>query len=264
MRILCLVKFVPDPDHFSYDYERNILIREQVTLTVNPDDARALAFALKLKAERPDAHIEIVSMAPASAINYMRDLLQRGADRGVLLSDRLYAGSDTFVTAHIIARYLRSALYDVILCGTHSFDGDTAHIPSQLAELLGVTHLSGVASIDADSLYTGRVQCEVSDEETVSRYQVELPAILSVSGESKYKLPFIKYADLEKNVDEQITILTNQDLRFSADEVGLRGSLTSVSRTFVKVLDKKNAARVQCDDAGIEQVWQFLHAKGFV
>ncbi len=106
MKLVCLVKFVPDVDSFQYDYERNVLIREKVRLLLNPDDACAVAFALKVKARRPDTVIEVVTMAPTSVKPHMEDLLRLGVDRGTILSDPAFAGSDTYATSKVLARHL--------------------------------------------------------------------------------------------------------------------------------------------------------------
>jgi len=132
MRLICLVKFVPDVDSYQYDFENNALIREKARLQLNPDDVCAVAFALRVKAAHPDTMIEVVTMAPSVVTPHLADLLRIGVDRGTLISDRIFAGSDTYATATILARYLATRDFDAILSGTHAIDGDTSHIPAQL------------------------------------------------------------------------------------------------------------------------------------
>ena len=116
-------------DHFTYDYEKNILVRENQRSVLNPDDACAAAAALELK-KKVDAQVTAVTMGPESSRKYMEDLLRRGADRGVLIQqDADYRGSDTYVTAKILAGYLEKEGFDLIFCGTRTLDGDTSHIP---------------------------------------------------------------------------------------------------------------------------------------
>lgn len=126
MKIICLIKFIPDVDNFTYDYEKNVLVRENVKLILNPEDACALAFALRIKEKNHETFVEIVSMAPQSTIPLIEDLLRLNVDKATLISDKLYVGSDTYVTSKIIAKYLRKEEYDFILTGSHSLDGDTA------------------------------------------------------------------------------------------------------------------------------------------
>lgn len=264
MKIICLVKFIPDIENFIYDYEKNILVRENVNLILNPDDSCALALALKIKEKKTETTVEIVSMAPLSIIPHLKDLLRRNVDKATLVSDKSFVGSDTYVTSKIITRYLEGEKFDFILSGTHSLDGDTSHIPAQLAELLQISQMSNIVNIQEENLGKESVVVEVDSEKTFSKYEIELPAILSVRKESKYKLPFVKYKDLELDVNDKLSVVTNQELAFSEDEVGLEGSLTKVARTYVKKLDKKEKVIVRNDDEGIEVVYQFLKAKGFV
>nr|MBK5236951.1 electron transfer flavoprotein subunit beta/FixA family protein [Clostridium sp.] len=152
MKIICLVKFVPDVDNFTYDYEKNVLVRENMKLILNPEDGCALAFALRIKGKNTEAFVEIVSMGPQSTIPLIEDLLRINADKATLISDKLYVGSDTYVTSKIIAKYLRDKEYDFILTGSHSLDGDTAHIPAQLAEILQISQLSNIVKVYEESL----------------------------------------------------------------------------------------------------------------
>ncbi|GLC31812.1 electron transfer flavoprotein subunit beta/FixA family protein [Clostridium omnivorum] len=264
MKIICLCKFVPDVDNFKYDYEKNVLVRENVKLILNPDDACALAFALRIKEKYKDTFVEIVSMAPLSIIPYLEDLLRRNVDKATLISDRLYAGSDTYVTSKIIARYLEDEEYDFILTGTHSLDGDTAHIPSQIAELLQIAQLSNIVKVYEESLDNDSIVVQVDCEKNTTKYEIALPCVLSIGKESKYKLPFIKYKDLELDVKDRILVLSNEELGFSENEVGLEGSLTKVNRTYTKEFLKKEKVTVHNDDEGIEVVYKFLKDKGFV
>ncbi len=264
MKIVCLVKFIPDVENFLYDYEKNVLIRENVKLILNPDDAAALAFVLKIKEKDPETFIEIVSMAPTSVIPYIEDLLRRDVDKATLISDRLYVGSDTYITSKILARYLQKEEFDCILTGTHALDGDTSHVPSQIGELLDINQMSGIVKVDEDLFRKNVAVVEVDNDGVLSKYEIELPAILSLQKESKYKLPYIKYKDLERDVSEKISIISNQDLAFEKDEVGIKGSLTKVSRTYVKKIEQKDKIVVRNDDSGVDVVYTFLKEQGFV
>lgn len=264
MKIVCLVKFIPDVENFTYDYEKNVLVRENVKLILNPEDGCALAFALKVKEKNPDTTVEIVTMAPESVIPLLEDLLRRNIDKATLISDKLYVGSDTYVTSKIIAKYFEDEEFDLILTGTHSLDGDTAHIPSQVAELMQLCQLSNIVRVYEESLDNETVIVLVDGEKTSAKYEMALPCVLSIGKDSKYKLPFVKYKNIELYVKDRIAVITNEELGFSKAEVGLEGSLTKVNRTFVKKLDKKEKVVVRNDEEGIEVVYKFLKAKGFV
>ena len=264
MKIVSLVKFTPDVENFVYDYEKNVLVRENVRMVLNPDDACALAFALKIKEKNPDTYIEAVTMAPKSIIPQLEDLLRLNVDKATLLSDKLYVGSDTYVTSSILGKYLNGTEFDCILTGTHAIDGDTAHVPAQVAELLGLCQMSNVTEIEEASFGQNSAVLEVDEETAWAKYEIDLPAVISFQKERRYKLPYIKYADLSKDVRDRIEIIDNETLRFQPNEVGIKGSLTQISSTFVKTLEKKKKLVVKSDEEGIELVYSFLKEKGFV
>jgi Electron transfer flavoprotein, beta subunit len=264
MKIICLIKFVPDVNNFLYDYEKNVLVRENVDLILNPDDSCALAFALKLKKSKADVTVEVVTMAPMSIRGRLKDMIKIGVDRAVLISDKQYQGSDTYATSLIIGEYLKEQTYDLLLAGTHSLDGDTAHVPAQLAELLDLEYMSYVTGISQEGLEEGRIRFTTDYDQMISEFEAKLPMLLSISKESRYKLPFVRYKDLELEVDNQIFVLSNQDLQLCASEIGLQGALTKVEKTYRPEYKKKKNIVVQNDEIGIETVYQFLKEKGFL
>jgi len=255
MKILCLIKFVPDVEDFQH--------REKATLVLNPDDACALAYALMIKRMEPSTVIEVVTMAPRSVQGQMEDLVRRKIDRATLISDRLFGGSDTLVTSTVLARYLQKADYDVILTGTHSLDGDTSQVPAQVAERCGLPHLSNIIALDQGSFVAGRPVVQV-DHDAVLSFAVELPAVLGLVKESGYKLPYVAYADLKNDVSAQVSVVSCAELGFEPGEVGLEGSKTRVRRTFVKKRTKKPRLEVRVDAAGIETVHAYLKEHGFL
>ncbi len=263
-QIVCLAKFTPDIKNFVYDYEKNILVRENVNLILNPDDACAISLALKLKEKWDDVHIRVVSMGPKGTMNLVRDLLRLGVDEATLLSDAAFAGSDTFATSHVLGSYLDTVEYDLVLTGTHTLDGDTAHVPSQIADYLSLAQMVGITDFHLDACTRQAMQFDVKQEDHIFTYQVQLPALLGVAAESKMKLPFVRYDDLEKFVDDKITILGNDTLGVPAEVLGLKGSPTRVVKTHVKELEKKENISVQVNEEGVETVYQFLKAKGFI
>ena len=264
MNLICILKYVPDVDNFQYDYIQNRLIRENSRLLLNPDDACAVAFALKVKASRPDTYIHIITMAPTTVKPHMEDLLRLGVDRGTILSDPLFAGSDTYVTSKILAQYLAKLDIDCLLSGTHAIDGDTSHVPSQLAEYLELNQMSGIINIDADYFNEKSVMFDVETEYDITTYKMDFPAILSISRESHYKLPYPKRQDLEKDVSDRLQIIGNSTLCLNENEVGLKGSPTRVAATYPKSFNSKGGIVVDDDDAGVDLVYDFLKEKGFL
>lgn len=264
MKIICVVKFVPDVDHFNYDFEENRLIREGKRLIMNPDDASAAACSLKLKEKWPDVSVHIVTMGPMSIKPNIEDLIRMGADTGTILSDPDFAGSDTYATGKVISEYLKSQHYDYIFTGTSSLDGETSHVPAQIAEWLGLQQLSGITKLEQMSGDYQTVRVEVDNGEETFLYEMNAPAVLSFSRESKYKLPFIRKENLYRDVSGQMYLLGRKELLLEKNETGLEGSLTRVVETYVRNYQKKDSLIVQADEAGVDLVYRYLKEKGIL
>ena len=264
MKLICIIKFVPDVDNFKYDFEHNTLIRENVRLKINPDDAACVAFSLKVKEKQPDTYIEVVTMAPGSVNSHMEDLLRLGVDKATILSDKAFAGSDTYATSKVLARYLSSQTYDCIFTGTHALDGDTSHVPAQIAERLGLNQLSAITGVNLERFSETEGYVVVEQDESLLTYRIALPAVLSLTRESGYKLPYVKRGDMNKDVGDSLFVLNKEDLALTGEETGFRGSLTKVSRTYTKQYEKRDKNIVKADEAGVETVFRFLKDKGIL
>jgi electron transfer flavoprotein beta subunit len=264
MKIICVVKIVPDVDSIVCDVENNILTGNAARMMLNPDDACALAFALGVKAGDPDCFVEVVSMGPMSARPRMEDLLRLAVDRGTLISDPVFEGSDTLVTSAVLGRYIATRPFDCLLTGSHSLDGGTAHVPVQLAETLGLDQMLGIIRIDPHRFDSTRAVFEVEDDKTVTTYEMAMPGVLSVTRQSGYKLPYVTLSDMRRDVSDELAIITNQDLCFSETEVGPAGSRTKVVNRYPRTYEKKDRHIVGNDEAGISCVFNFLKQKGFL
>ncbi len=264
MRILCLVKFVPDVDNLRYDREKNILIRDNAALMINPEDACAVATALALRQDFPETVVEVLSMAPRGAIPHLQDLIRRGIERATLISDPRYSGSDTWVTSKILARCIGRLKFDCIFAGTNSLDGGTAQVPAQIAELLGIPCLANVNPLKKPVFADRFVQVEVDTDEALLQFSVALPALVAFQYAPQRKLPYIRYEELTRDVSGQLEIIGNEQLALSEAEVGLAGSLTQVKRLDTDRLYQKKPVVVQADSHGIETVYRFLEQNGFL
>ncbi|MDX5594342.1 electron transfer flavoprotein subunit beta/FixA family protein [Pseudovibrio sp. SPO723] len=264
MKLVCVVKFVPDVDRFEYDHEKHVLIREGSRMMINPDDGCAIGFALEMKKRNPEIFIEVLTMAPASVVPLVEDILRVGVDQGTIISDRSYAGSDSWVTSRILGRYLATTEYDCILTGSQAIDGDTSHVPPQLGEILGLGQISGITTVEEDSFCSESAVVEVDDEEAVTTYELNLPAILSFSRKSKCRLPHVRFKDRKKDVTDRIKVLSNDELGFAKGEVGLKGSLTKVAKAYTRKYESGAQLRVAADDNGVETVLKFLKEKRFL
>ena len=264
MKMICVVKFVPDVDSMVCDGENNPLSGKNARMIPNPDDVCALAFALGVKAADPGCVVEVVSLGPMSVRPHMEDLLRLAVDRGTLISDPVFEGSDTLVTSEILGRYIATRPFDCLLTGNRSLDGGTAHVPVQLAETLGLDQMSGIIRIDPHQFDSTRAVFDVADEKSVTTYEMAMPCVLSVTRESGYKLPYVTLTNMRQDVSDELVIITNQDLGFSETEVGPAGSLTQVVHRCPETYEKKDRHIVGIDEKGISFVFDFLQQKGFL
>jgi len=264
MRILCLLKFVPDVDPPHYDYEKNTLVRENMRMMLNPEDATALASALELKRDVPGTTIEAVSMAPRGALPHMEDLVRRGIDQAALISDPHYAGSDTWATSRVLAQYIGRRDFDCIFCGTRTLDAGTGHVPAHLAEVLGLPLMVGISNLVEFTPQEGQAVVDVDGEKAMLRFSIPLPAVLGFQYNPQRKLPYIRLKDLNRDVSSLITMLGNDKIGMDESELGLKGSLTQVRSLKADALDSKEPLLLKVDLEGIETVYQWLAKKGFL
>lgn len=268
MKLICLVKFVPDVNSPNYDTvfdaESNRRVNENARMILNPDDACALAFALKMKAFNPDCLIEVVTKGSLSVRPHMEDLLRLHIDRGTLIADSIFDGSDSVVTSEVLSRYIQTRPFDCILTGSLSLDRGASCVPILVAETLGLNQILGITRIDNRQFDHTRAVFDVARDKTLTTYEMKMPGVLSLTRESGYKLPYIKLRDMQKNVSDELVIITGKTLGFSDTELGQAGSPTRVVNRLPKTLEKKGRRIVQNNDEGVQYVFDFLKERGFV
>ncbi|GCF94877.1 electron transfer flavoprotein subunit beta [Enterococcus florum] len=262
MRIICLIKYVPDTEQFEYDYETDKINREKSRMILNPDDRNAVAWALNQKKQETSIYVEVVSMGPASTAEELKNLVRLGADHATLISDRQFAGSDSLATSVILSEYLRSKDFDILLTGTHTLDGGTGHVGPQVAECLEIDQFSNIRSIEAMTKDHSIV--EAVHEEKTLRVKLQNPCVLGLTSQMNLRLGFVRYENIDKNVDTHFTLVTNETLNLSEEEVGRKGSPTKVRKTRVAKREKQESKVVQVDEQGIEEVVRFLQEKGYI
>ena len=148
MKIAVLLKQVPDSQSVRLDPETGTLVRDPADAVTNPLDLCALGAAVRLAESFPDSEITAVSMGPASAEQTLRQALALGAVRGVLICDRVCAGSDTYVTALILAAALEKfGPFDLVLTGQRASDGETGQVGPEIAARLGIPVVAGAETL---------------------------------------------------------------------------------------------------------------------
>ena len=177
MNITVLVKQVPNTTEVKLDPKTGNLIREGIETIINPDDRHAIEAAVSLK-EASGGKVTAVSMGPPQAVDVISEAMGMGADEGVLLTDRLFAGADTWATSTTLGRAIQKLeAYDLILCGRQAIDGDTAQIGPQVAEYLGIPHVSYVFQVEG--FQDGSILVRRRTEEGFERVACRLPALCS-------------------------------------------------------------------------------------
>ena len=232
MNIFVLIKQVPNTTQVKLDPKTGNLIREGVEAVLNPEDRHALEAAVRIKEERREgAEITALTMGPPQAVDVLTEALGLGVDKAVLLTDRLFAGADTWATSTVLAKaveYLGGA--DLVLCGRQAIDGDTAQIGPQVAEALGLnqaTYVQGL-ELNGETLTVTRKLDKGAQE-----LELKLPALLTVLADlNKPRHPGVLNLLNACEPKAPIKVLNTADLGLTLDQVGLPGSLTQVVRTF--------------------------------
>ncbi|HTT45052.1 MAG TPA: FAD-binding protein [Thermoplasmata archaeon] len=223
MIIATLVKVVPDLENLTIDPATNAMRRTGTELYLNPFDARAALVAPLMG--RPGDSKVIVCMGPLDARSCVLEAMAMGSDRGLLVSDRALEGSDTLVTAKVLARALRPVAPDVVLAGRWSTDSSTGQVPAQLAENLGLSMVNGARSIERKD--GGILEVVGETEEGWDRYELSTPCVITV-GEKIVKMRHPTPEALKEAEGKPIEVRNITDLGLNPGEVGLAGSPTIV------------------------------------
>lgn len=233
-RVIVCVKPVPDPkawDRLRMDPVTKTLIREGIPSVINPLDKQALEAALEIK-DTHGAEVVLLSMAPDSSLPVFREALAMGADRAVLLSDKVFAGSDTLATSRILAEGIRRlAPFDLIFCGNFTLDGSTAQVPSQIAELVGVPNIMHVSHLEF--MDAGRLVATQKIEHGYVKLAADPPLLLSFTKEAN-KPRLITFLEILAAESREIARWTNADLKLEEARIGLRGSPTQMADLLVR------------------------------
>ncbi len=189
MRILVLVKQIPDLSSIRFDASTGRIIRENVQLQINSFDKKGLEEAVRIK-EKHGAEVIVATMGPPSASDVLNLGLRMGADRGILITDRKFAGADTLVTSTVLAALVHRMEPDLVFAGKYSLDGETSQVPPEAAVMSGFSFRSAVTSIEfSPDMKSAEVECE--RETGLERTRVTLPSVFSVS-EKLNKARFVR------------------------------------------------------------------------
>ncbi len=229
MNIVVCIKQVPDTQEVRLDPVTHTLKREGIKAIINPFDLYALEEALRIK-DSQGAQVTVLTMGPPQAEGALREALGYGADAAVLLSDRAFAGADTWATALTLARAIEKlGATDLIFTGKQAIDGDTAQVGPMLATILNIPYAAWARKLSFGA--DGALTVERLLDHGYDAVEVKLPALITVVKEiNEPRVPSFKAKLRAKK--EPIPVWGIADLELDAEQVGLSGSFTQVVKVF--------------------------------
>jgi electron transfer flavoprotein beta subunit len=229
MNIVVCLKQVPGTTEVKIDPQTNTLIRQGIENIINPFDTYALEEGVRLR-EKFGGKVTVITMGPPQAEAALREAVSLGADEAVLLSDRAFAGADTWATAYTLSKAIaKIEKYDLIICGRQTIDGDTGQVGPELAEMLDVPFVAYVSHIEEIKEKYLRVNRMV--EEGYEVMETTLPAVITVAKEINVpRLPSLR--GIMKSKSAAIATWGVKELGADAAMVGLAGSSTQVIKVF--------------------------------
>ncbi|MGN0207364.1 MAG: electron transfer flavoprotein subunit beta/FixA family protein, partial [Muribaculaceae bacterium] len=277
LNIVVLAKQVPDTRNVGKDAmkEDGTINRAALPAIFNPEDLNALEQALQLKETHPGSKITLLTMGPPRASEIVREGLYRGADTGIVLTDRAFAGADTLATSYALATAVKHiGEVDIIIGGRQAIDGDTAQVGPQIAEKLGlpqVTYAEEVKVEEGKAIVTRRLEGGV---ETV---ECPLPCVVTVNGSAapcrprnarfiqKYKyavtpsekatLEGAKLALVESRPELNLYEWSAAEVNADPQQIGLAGSPTKVKTVVNVVFQAKESKTIEGEDnAALEEL----------
>lgn len=281
LKIIVLAKQVPDTRNVGKDAMKadGTVNRAALPAIFNPEDLNALEQALQLKDRFPGTTIQLLTMGPGRAADIIREGLYRGADGGVLLTDRAFAGADTLATSYALACAIRKmGGADLIICGRQAIDGDTAQVGPQVAEKLGLNQVTYAEAIQ--EVKDGKVTVKRRLERGVEVVRANMPLVITVNGSADECRPRnarllqkYKYAKTDLEKQEGNTDYTGlfscrpyldlvawgvNDVSAELQQVGLSGSPTKVKKIENVVFQAKENKVLTASDSHIDELMKEL------
>lgn len=281
--IIVLAKQVPDTRNVGKDAmkEDGTINRAALPAIFNPEDLNALEQALRIKEANPGTTVTVLTMGLPRASEVIREAMYRGADAGIVLTDRVLGGADTLATSYSLAQAVKKfGNYHLILGGRQAIDGDTAQVGPQIAEKLGlpqVTYAEEVVDITPESITVKRRL-----ENGIETVKAPLPCVVTVNGSAAECRPRnakllqkFKYAastSEQNNLDDRrkeliasrpylnIAEWSAAYVEADPEQIGMPGSPTKVKSIENVVFTAKESRRIENNDDQLEQLIQELIA----
>lgn len=231
---LVSIKQVPDTTNIRIDPETNNLIRQGVPTILNPYDAHAVAAAVEWK-RKLNGKVTIITMGPPSAVISLRECIEMGADRAILVSARQFAGADTLATSYVLAEVVKAIHeqdpIDLLFFGKQAIDGDTAQVGPGVAVRLDLPIVSYAVKVREVNKDEGYVVIERKTENRNEVIKAKLPAAMTCEKEIA-EIPYASLPDLVYSLRYEPEIWTAEGpITFDVAQLGLKGSPTTVFKT---------------------------------
>jgi electron transfer flavoprotein beta subunit len=247
MKIIVLIKQVPDMERVKFDVEKGRIDRSSAGTEINPFDLNALEAALQIN-DTKGAKIIVLSMGPSQAEEALREAIARGAHEGILLTDMKFGGSDVKATSNILSSAIKKiGEYDLIIAGIQSVDGDTGQIGPEIAGYLDIPHISNVESIKDYSENSIELVSNVWEGKYLKRGRY--PLLITVTKDVNVpRLPSFK--NKMKARKAEIIKWSYEDLRdtLKEDSIGVKGSPTKVMKIIVPAQPKREGKLYKNND----------------
>ncbi|MGC9521644.1 MAG: electron transfer flavoprotein subunit beta/FixA family protein [Anaerolineae bacterium] len=260
---LVAVKQVPDTTNIRIDPDTGNLVREGVPAIMNPYDAHALAVAVEWK-HKLNGKVTVISMGPSSFTATIREAIELGADRGILISDRKFAGADTLATSYVLSEVIRAIHkedpIDLMFFGKQAIDGDTAQVGPGVGVRLDIPVVTYAVNIRDINLDDESVVAERKTERWTEVVETPLPALLTCEKEVA-EIPFAPLPDLIHALRYEPEIWTSEGpIAFEMDKVGVRGSPTIVYSMGTPPLPEPGE-KVNAREQGVQSALAFTFEK---
>jgi electron transfer flavoprotein beta subunit len=257
VKIVVCIKQVPDTAEVRINPETNTLIRDGVPSIINPYDMHAIEGGLQIR-EKTGGSVTAITMGPPQAEASLREAVSMGVDDAALISDRAFAGSDTWATAYTLSKAIELLGADIIICGKQAIDGDTAQVGPEIAEFLGIPHVAYVRKID--DVRDGAIVVQRLMDDGFDVIESSLPVLLTVVRELNVpRLPSLKGKMAAKKTE--IRKLTAVDIGAEEGNLGLKGSPTQVRNIFAPEAKKDRKMLSGTADENLEILVKELVAR---
>lgn len=275
MKILVCIKQVPETTNIKINPLDNTLMREGISAIINPDDKAGIELALRIKDSREDAEVTVITMGPSEGMKALREAIAMGADDGILITDEVFSGGDTYATALAISEFIKTLRYDLIITGRRAIDGETGQTGPEIAENLGIPQITHCTEfeIEGDKL--------IAKRQFDDRYHIieaKMPCLVSIIGEKinpRYMTVRGIFDSAKSNSSceekdkkkDRIRVLNYDyiDEKIEASKLGLKGSPTFV-KEMVQGISGKNGEKLNglTEEEAAEAIFQKIIERGFI